>query len=201
MNLDSPLFDSIRVKRSKTKVAPKKLSEPPCEHPSCNKAGIYRAPKGRNRDKEFFCFCLDHVREYNQTYNYFKDMSDEDVAQYQKEAIVGHRPTWNMGVKKAGGSFNEQAGGDGFVDPFGMFGGRRRAEPLKKSRSRIGVAQKKALATLGLEESADAPTIRARYKELVKRFHPDANGGDRSREQKLREIIQAYKQLRTAKLA
>ena len=70
-----------------------------------------------------------------------------------------------------------------------------------RRRPRVGVAAAKALATLGLEESADPAAIRARYKELVKRLHPDANGGDRSREEKLREIIQAYKHLRTARLA
>jgi DnaJ-domain-containing protein 1 len=88
------------------------------------------------------------------------------------------------------------------VDPLGVL--RARAQARAKAAPaapRHGVAAMKALATLGLDETADAPAIRARYKELVKRLHPDANGGDRSREEKLREIIQAYKHLRTARLA
>ena len=70
----------------------------------------------------------------------------------------------------------------------------------RRRPSRISIAARRALAVLSLDESVDAQTIRARYKELVKRLHPDANGGDRSQEEKLREIIHAYKQLRSAKL-
>jgi DnaJ-class molecular chaperone len=78
---------------------------------------------------------------------------------------------------------------------------RAKAGRAAPSPPRHGVASAKALDTLGLDASADSAAIRARYKELVKRLHPDANGGDRSREEKLREIIQAYKHLRTARLA
>jgi len=201
MNLNSPLFDRIRVKAASE---PRKVENGPvCDHPGCAKPGDFRAPKGRNREGEYFCFCLDHVREYNQSYNYFKDMSDDDVARYQKDSTIGHRPTWSMGVNRDRGGLRRDAPATdgGFVDPFGIFSGRRRKTDQGRPDSRrLGLAQKKALATLGLDESADAPAIRARYKELVKRMHPDANAGDRSREEKLREILQAYKQLRSAKI-
>ncbi|MGE3247230.1 MAG: J domain-containing protein [Beijerinckiaceae bacterium] len=202
MNLNSPFFDSIRVKQDKEE--PKPEGGPGCDHPGCSKAGQFRAPKGRMREGEYFCFCLDHVKEYNQSYNYFKDMTDDDLARYQKESAYGHRPTWSMGVKRGARGFREDlsARTGRYADPFGMFGeGAARREQTRPAEPRAGVAQRKALATLGLDESADAKTIRARYKELVKRLHPDANGGDRSREEKLREIILAYKQLRSAKLA
>ncbi len=202
MNLNSPYFDRIRVKQDKEE--PKVQGSPSCDHPGCTKEGQFRAPQGRQREGKFFTFCLVHVKEYNQSYNYFKDMTDEDMAQYQKESVYGHRPTWSMGVKRGAKGFREDlaAAAKGFTDPFGMFDDpAARKGPVRRTESRIGVAQRKALATLGLDESADAKGVRARYKELVKRFHPDANGGDRSREEKLREIIQAYKQLRAAKLA
>lgn len=156
---------------------------------------------GRDREGQYFCFCMNHVREYNNSYNYFKGMTDDDVARYQKEAIIGHRPTWTMGAKGGGNGFRED-GVDpaGFVDPMGLFRARERAQAAP-ARPRLPVASAKALAVMNLEESADAQTVRARYKELVKRLHPDANGGDRSREDKLREIIQAYKHLRSVKLA
>ena len=156
---------------------------------------------GRMREGQYFCFCLDHVREYNASYNYFNGMSDADVAKYQKEAIIGHRPTWSMGVNRTARGFREDgAEPAGGADPLGMFRARARraAEPR---RNRYGVAAMKALGTLNLDDNADAETIKARYKELVKRLHPDANGGDRSTEDKLREIIQAYNYLRSAKLA
>ena len=157
---------------------------------------------GRMREGQYFCFCLDHVREYNASYNYFQGMTDSDVAQYQKEAVIGHRPTWTMGVNRSARGFRE----DG-VDPTGyedhirgFRGGAQKATPETARKQKYVVAALKALSTLDLDDSADAETIKARYKELVKRLHPDANGGDRSREDKLREIIQAYNYLRSAKL-
>lgn len=172
-----------------------------CDHPGCALGGEFRAPMGRLREGQYFCFCLDHVREYNSTYNYFNGMSDNDLAKYQKEALIGHRPTWTMGVNRTSRGFREDGGDpNGSADPLGMFRARaRRAAEAK--RPRYGVAATKALTTLGLDDNADAESIKARYKELVKRLHPDANGGDRSTEDKLREIIQAYNHLRSAKLA
>ena len=147
---------------------------------------------GRDREGQYFCFCLDHVREYNARYNYFNGMSDEAVSAWMKDAMVGHRPTWAMGK-----------GAEAGVARSGAVGARfhRRTAPVTPSAPRYGLAAQKALAALDLDETADAEAIRVRYKELVKRLHPDANGGDRSSEGKLREIIQAYKYLRSAKLA
>jgi hypothetical protein len=157
---------------------------------------------GRLREGQYFCFCLDHVREYNASYNYFQGMTDADVALYQKEAVIGHRPTWTMGVNRTGRGFRED-GVDpaGYTDPVGSFRQGMRTPSQEPRRPRYGVAAMKALSTLDLDDTADAESIKARYKELVKRLHPDANGGDRSREDKLREIIQAYNYLKSAKLA
>ena len=127
-------------------------------------------------------------------------MKDEDVLKYQKDASIGHRPTWAMGVNRGGKNFREE-GVDPVNDPLGLFRARARNAAPQPVRPRFGVAAMKALTTLDLDDSAKPDAVRARYKELVKRLHPDANGGDRSREEKLREIIQAYKYLRTAKLA
>ena len=59
-------------------------------------------------------------------------------------------------------------------------------------------AEAKALDTLGLEPGASPDEIKAQYKTLVKRFHPDANGGSRATEDRFREIVQAYDYLRSA---
>ena len=177
MSTNSNIFDKIRVKPKGNQ--PVVDHGPPCAKAGCRERGIHRAPMGRNHEGMFFCFCVDHVREYNATYNYFDGMSDEDVAKYQREAIVGHRPT--------------------FRDSFNMFGGRMADPEVEKPRR--SYAATRALKTMGLDETADPDTIRAKYKELVKRMHPDANGGDRSSEERLREIIRAYKELKTAGLA
>ena len=198
MNLNSPIFDRIRTK---SKLAPAIEPKPKqaCAHQGCAAAGEFKAPMGRLREGQYFCFCLEHVREYNATYNYFNGMSDNDVARFQKEAVIGHRPTWSMGVNRAARGFRED-GVDPEVDPLGMYRAGMGAGADGPRRPRYGVAVMKALAVLGLDDTADAEKIKTRYKEWVKRLHPDANGGDRSMEDKLREIIQAYNYLRTAKL-
>lgn len=197
MNLNSRFFDRIR-----TRPVPEEARTPAsvgCDHPGCKNGGEYRAPMGRDREGQYFCFCLDHVREYNATYDYFSGMSDDAVAKYQKEALVGHRPTWNMGVNRAAGR-NESETEAAHPDHLGIFRARaRRAEEARKPR--YSQATLKALATLGLDENADATAVKSRYKALVKRLHPDANGGDRSCEEKLREIIRAYNFLKTINLA
>jgi hypothetical protein len=199
MKFDSPLFDRIRVRPGEDRRP--RVDSPTCNWQGCSNQATHRAPKGRLRENEYWRFCLDHVREYNHSYNFFAGMSEDAVMKFQKDAITGHRPTWKMGtVHRAGGAAVEP--GDAH-DPFNMFreigGGANwrpkseRAEPARAVRN----AERKALHELGLEEGAERLEIKARFKTLVKRHHPDANGGDRASEDKLREIIQAYNYLKS----
>ncbi|MGO9390361.1 J domain-containing protein [Rhodoblastus sp.] len=189
MDFNSPLFDRIRTRRN-AEPTQTNQSAPKCQHPACQAPGEFRAPMGRLREGQYFCFCLDHVREYNATYNYFNGMSDEAVLLYQKDALTGHRPTWKMGSDRQNASYS------GSRDPYNMRGANR-ATPHSPRQPRHGVVARKALYVLGLDDDAGAPEIKARYKELVKRMHPDANCGDRSNEEQLREIINAYNILRS----
>lgn len=198
MDLNSPLFDRIRIaSKNRQQVGSAELR---CDQPGCNEPGTFRAPKGWHSEGEYFCFCLEHVRAYNASYNYFNGMAPEAVALYQRDASIGHRPTWAMG---SNGSFRFHGDDPSrFVDPLSIFG--RRSAPRKPEEPkmpRCGIAAKRALDQLGLDETADSGAIRTRYKDMVKRLHPDANGGDRSLEDKLREIIHAYSYLKSVKLA
>ena len=86
----------------------------------------------------------------------------------------------------------------GFGDPFAVFGERFDTGLEDKApRRQIRNAERKAFGTLGLDETAEGDEIKARYKQLVKRHHPDANGGGKAAEEKLREIIQAYGYLKS----
>ncbi|TAK47468.1 MAG: molecular chaperone DnaJ [Xanthobacteraceae bacterium] len=199
MKFDS-LFDSIRVKPSADRTV--RADDPGCEWPGCASTAAHRAPKGRGRDRDYWRFCLAHVREYNQSYNYFAGMSDDAVAQYQKDALTGHRPTWKLGVN-AKGAHAERPDFTHAGDPFGLFGdlnGRRKVgadAPPKPEGRMVFNAERKALRVMGLEAGATTEEVKLRFKRLVKQHHPDANGGDRSSEDRLRDIIQAYKYLKT----
>jgi hypothetical protein len=201
MNLRSRLFDRIRVKSGLKEE--KRPDQTLCQHPGCGEAAEFRAPMGRLREGQYFCFCLDHVREYNASYNYFNGMSADAMALYQREALVGHRPTWSMGVKRGAKNFREE--GDDTSRPSATAGmlrtGVRRYSCETPQKPIYGLAALKALNQLGLDDTVDMAAIKARYKDLVKRLHPDANAGDRSNEDKLREIIRAYNYLRSVKQA
>jgi hypothetical protein len=206
MSSDSPLFDRIRVKPDQDRR--RRAENPPCEWPRCDAPATHRAPKGRMQSNEYWRFCLGHVREYNHSYNFFAGMTDDAVARYQKDSLTGHLPTWKMGMSGDGRSQKARAGKANFEtgpwaadDPFGMFselgagGGRKKA--AREGRTILN-AERKAFHSLGLEVDAGRVDIKAKFKELVKRHHPDANGGDRGSEDKLREIIQAYNYLKSA---
>jgi hypothetical protein len=200
MNFNSRLFDRIRIGPSEAE-AVEDGDVPRCDHPGCTRAGEFRAPQGRGREGKFFLFCLEHVKAYNATYNYFAGMDDDALAAYAKEAAIGHRPTWKLGVNSKAARMAQRgrvAGGEqaDVQDAFNIFGARR-AQTASQPEPRVGVVARKALEALGLDENADAAAIKAKYKELVKRFHPDANGGDRSREGTLQEILKAYQQLKS----
>lgn len=204
MKLDSTYFDRIRIRPDKAR---EEACETTCEWPGCSELGRYPAPKGRDHEGEYHLFCLDHVRGYNKTYNYFAGMSDADVMSWQRRSTTGHRPTWPLGARVPhNGRYQDpetgqgQGPGDRMHDPFGVFGGterngkgRARREPPQRPVRGTDI---KALHSLGLDETATADQVKAQYKTLVKRLHPDANGGSRANEDKLREIIQAYGRLR-----
>ena len=203
MDLNSPLFDSIRVKSSsrKSAVKAKPVAAPtPCSHPGCMAEGVFKAPKGRDHEGEFFTFCKDHVREYNATYDYFKGMDDQSLEKYREAEVTGHRPTWKMGARASGqpaSNIDETV----FAEARTLRRrGLHRTRGNQEQAPRYNALALKALFTLELDANATEASIKAKYKELVKRLHPDANGGDRSSEEKLREIIQAYNFLKSNKL-
>jgi hypothetical protein len=198
MNFNSRLFDRIRIGPHAAE-EPVETDTPRCDHAGCTRAGEFRAPMGRGREGRFFRFCLEHVKAYNASYNYFSGMNDEALAAYQKQEEIGHRPTWKLGVNAQHARMAQRGrvarGGEEVRDAFNLFGAQR-AQQAAQPEPRLGAVARKALETLGLDENADSAAIKARYKELVKRFHPDANGGDRSREDRLQEILKAYQQLK-----
>ena len=200
MKLDSKYFDSIRSKAA----AEPKSAGPACQWKGCKAVGLYRAPQGRGREGKYYLFCLDHVRQFNASYNYFEGWSSADVEAFQKDAVIGHRPTWKTSVQtgtgRTGPDFSDTFG-NGMNDQHGVFPWRgSRPSQEGSPRRPVRPLERKALETLNLDEAADKVQIKARFKELVKRHHPDANGGDKRSENKLREIIQAYNYLKQAGL-
>lgn len=204
MKLDSKYFDSIRVaprREREEREARSRQRLPDCQWKGCAQKAEHKAPKGRGKDGHYYHFCLDHVRQYNASYNYFDGMSDGEVAEFIKDAVTGHRPTWKVAANASAPGIDQAAAADRIGprarirDPHGVMGGAARRETARPRRQ-LRPLERKAFVTLGLRQEADKAEIKARFKELVKLHHPDANGGDRRSEEKLREIIQAYNYLK-----
>ncbi|WP_337269311.1 J domain-containing protein [Oryzifoliimicrobium ureilyticus] len=199
MGLDSKYFDRIRTRRRRPVEEPP--SAPTCQWDGCDKPGVHRAPVGRNAEGQFFLFCFEHVKDYNKGYNYFSGLSDSEIARYQKEAITGHRPTWTVGVNGSAKSSPIQAdirsGAYNRVrDPFGFVQGNKSRGPRFPEQRKLKTLEAKAFDTMGLGANATSSEIKSKYKELVKKHHPDANGGDRGSEERFRAVVQAYQLLK-----
>lgn len=204
MKLNSKLFDSIRIKRRGTQEKPQ---GPKCDWEGCDRPGTHKAPKSHRADGEFHNFCLEHVRHYNKSFNYFAEMKEDEIGDMLRRAAqTGERPTWGMGANAHGrGNPKPRAARPRdfstrrMADPHNLFArvarnqGRR---PMTEREKRILEADRRALETLGLEGRPPTADIKAAYKALVKKHHPDANGGDRSSEDRLRAIITAYNHLK-----
>ncbi|MBB4639878.1 hypothetical protein HNQ99_000158 [Rhizorhapis suberifaciens] len=170
----------------------------------CDQAGEFRAPQEGGRQGQpdnqgsWLWLCLDHVREFNQRYNYFSGMTTEEIQEAQRPYAGWERETRAFSSSAASPPPRWQD----FADPLDAIGARYK-EKLKKVHARqdgkpLSSDDRKALRTLGLATDADRKALRARYTELVRKYHPDKNGGDRSFEKALQDVISAYTHLRKA---
>ena len=198
-----PRFRDMRIKPPKDKPS---ASERKCEWPGCTGKGNARAPKGSDRLNEFHWFCQSHAAEYNKAWNFFEGMDEAQSAAFNKQERYGHRPTWNFRSNTGKSAKSAKASKDfkeGFDDRYGLFSDSPDGKPAEAQpeRRRLGRLQTMALETLGLDDVPSKGELKKRYAELVKRFHPDANGGDRSSEEQLGRVIRAYQILKNEGLA
>jgi DnaJ-domain-containing protein 1 len=205
MKLDSKLFDRIRIR-------PRNLEEPRqqaprCAWEGCDQPGIYRAPKGNRAIGEYHNFCLEHVRHYNTAFNFFAGMTAEQMEDHlRRTAETDGRPSWGFGAKPGAAGPKMPRGAaardprlNGFGDPFNVFARynwQQSKGPQKERHRPLHEPDRRALETLGFRGHAKADEIKTAYKKLVKIHHPDANGGDKSSEERLRAIIAAYTHLK-----
>ena len=191
---NSKFRDNIRIKRDEPVVAT--VDVRPCAQPGCKEEGACRVPKSRDELSRHVWLCLAHARAHNESWDFFRGMSERDIESFRNDAIVGHRPTWPLGKRAA--RLHNPLGSFSFEEHFG--GEQKEAAQPRRPERQVTRLQLTAFDTLNLEPSATLNEIKARYKELVKRFHPDANGGDRGAEERLKQVIKAYGVLRASGL-
>jgi hypothetical protein len=169
-----------------------------CEAPDCIRPGNCRVAKSPKNLEEHYWYCSIHARIHNEAWDYFKGMDDDQIQAFRLDALTGHRPTWQLGKRAAKARMGQSPLGamhdsHAVVDEDGDTSVRRPERHLTRLQSM-------AFDTMQLAHNATLIEIKARYKELVKRFHPDANGGDRGAEERLKQVIKAYGVLRASGL-
>lgn len=168
-------------------------------NPGCDQPGEFRAPARDGRRPGFdgpgdwLYFCLDHVRAFNSGYNYFSGMSSDEIEAQQTPYAGWERETRAFSP----GSAAMPRWAD-FIDPLDAIGAKfARAKMGERKDGRpLSEGDRRALDVLGLGHDADRRALRMRYAELVRRYHPDRNGGDRSHEKALQDVISAYTRLK-----
>jgi len=175
-----------------------------CDWPSCTVEGIHRAPKSQEKIRVYSWYCLEHVRIYNSAWNYYEGISNEEFDELVRSNTTWNRPTWPLGgqqrdrlqkndddlfsPKKMGGDCEELS------DPFGLFAKDTsfKRPPEQSARNSLSLGERKALALLGFDVLVDLSELKARYKLLVKKYHPDRTGGNKKLEERFKQINEAY---------
>ena len=160
-----------------------------CDSTGCPHEGAYRAPKSRTSINEYHWFCLEHVRAYNASWDYYRGMTPGQIEAQTRDDTGWQRPTWPLG------SLGKQTFDETMLrDPLELLAtGRVKREPPKM---KVPAQLRDPIQTLGLDWPVSIDALKTRYKELAKRHHPDANGGDRGAEERLKTINLAYAAVR-----
>lgn len=205
MSINSKLFDRIRIQPRHPQPEPQG-DVPDCAWEGCDQPGIYKAPKGHRFEGQYHHFCLEHVRHYNTAFNFFSDMTEKErEAHLYNTSQTDGRPSWGLGTKP--GAYNgprmpkrdPNARTKRFSDPLHIWARYARANargPAPERTIKMHENDRRAFETLGFKTSAKSEEIKRAYKALVKIHHPDANGGDKTSEDRLRSIIAAYTHLK-----
>jgi hypothetical protein len=159
-----------------------------CAWAGCTLSGDYKAPKSRASLNVYQWFCLEHVQAFNKNWNYFEGMNEDQIYAFQKEALLGHRPTWKSDIREAQLEEKLEAA-------LHRFFGRKPTPEQLASLKPINAKDKQALAVLDLDHPVDAKTIKKQYRTLVKKHHPDVTGNDEKAAEIFKRISDAYHHL------
>ncbi len=171
--------------------ARKEPASRPCSRSGCDRPGEYRAPLAPDRTGSFQYLCLEHVREFNRSWNFFEGWSKEAIEAWQHADLSWHRPTWPASPPH---HLHRVWTGDGVRDVFGVVGDGT-CDPATARLAAMSATERKARSILDIGPDADEAAIRRRFKKAVKACHPDINGGGGKANGRLRDVIWAYQHL------
>tara|TARA_B100001540_G_C15323367_1_gene424694 strand:- start:17 stop:535 length:519 start_codon:yes stop_codon:yes gene_type:complete len=161
-----------------------------CDWKNCKEIGKYKAPIEKDNSRNFRYLCLEHIKIFNKSWNYFANMNDEQVEYFIKSDLTWHKPTKSF---TSPDNFFKILWNNALEDKTSIFGNTQFSE-FKKSK--LSEKDRHALEVLGLKYEAKWPDIQKKFKGLVKKYHPDKNHGSKKYEDILKKITLAYSQLK-----
>ena len=159
----------------------------PCQVEGCCEAGTYKAPKSRDELHEYRWFCLDHVREHNKQWDYFAGLGSDEIEEFVRDAVTGHRPTWDRESHIREQYFKLHDALYEFVAGA--------AKPASPAPPPLNAKLRKSLATLDIEYPYTEQELKVQYRVMVKKYHPDVNKGDKKSEEAFKQVTAAYNHL------
>ena len=181
-----------------------------CDHRGCQNPGLYRAPLSRDQLNAFRWLCIDHIREFNRSWNYYEGLSEAEFEAQRRAEMAWERPTWKLGqkpIKPEGppGHMDGMAWARfGYNDPLEVLGDNATINPGGAGETRRAKArmlpknEQSAIEILGMSPDAKRSEIRKQFRALVKDLHPDMNGGERRDEDRLRDVLWAWDQIKNS---
>jgi hypothetical protein len=208
MVMKPPFEFDLRVSADKKRKAAGKRGGPTaaaaagrsCDYPGCRSEGAFRAPKSPDLLDEFFWFCKDHIRDYNLKWNFFNGTSDAELQKIMDRDRVWDRPTKPFSRQGDGNSWARL----GVDDPLSVLGEKATRNPgappaAAAATRKLPPTERRAIEILDCRDTQSKTEIRKAYKSLIKVLHPDMNGGDRSHEDQLQEVVWAWDQIKDSR--
>ncbi len=162
-----------------------------CEWQNCKEFGKYKAPLEKDNSKNFQWLCEEHIKLFNKSWNYFEGMSQDQIENFLKSDLTWHRPTQEFGSQD---NFFNILWNNALSDKFNFF---KQEKTVNGSyNKKLTEKDKDAFRIMGLEFSSDWSIVQKKFKTLVKKLHPDRNGGNKELEDKLKKITLAYSHLK-----
>ena len=160
----------------------KEKTERICSNPECNELGVYPAPKSRNQLREYFYFCINCIRDFNKSWNYFEGLSEQELEVEIRKSVTWNRPSWKFGTKNLNHDFEKA---------FHSF----ENEKILNNKKVLNKKLDEAFVILGLSNNSNIKEVKTKYKILAKKWHPDVQNESKSKnnEDKFINITNAYK--------
>ena len=161
-----------------------------CDWDNCDQIGAYKAPYEKDNSRKYRLLCLEHIKIFNQKWNYFADMSNEEIEYFVKSDLTWHKQTKSFGSSE---NFFNILWSNALEDKLHIFKGSGFNEYKK---TQLNKTDKDALDIMDLKYDTKWEEIQKKFKILVKKYHPDKNQGSKKYEDKLKTITLAYSQLK-----